>query len=327
MRRTAFGLATVAVWTLAACGGSSNDDSAMLDEPETSRTVAAAALQAAAGLVELAADAVAVRDLSAADQCESGSVTGVCVERRGESVQRLELRRCRLPLDDGGAHVTVDGRFALTTPFSICGLGGLIPPEALRTYRFDGFTAVVEDGAGVVETFAADHLVETVQPLRTGCAAADASIDVDGALTVSRRGGADLALRASQLHVERRGARAGPGCNQELTASGGITVIDRDSDATTRAKLDGFAVATDAAGRVLRVDGGFALSCALPLTIATNQVLEPGEECPRVGMLELERRDGSRGFVRFRDGAVEVDADGDGSLDATGDCDAADCGS
>jgi hypothetical protein len=99
----------------------------------------------------------------------------------------------------------------------------------VRTYRFDDFSAVVSDGEGVVETFAAERLVETVLPLETGCVQDDATLDLDGALAVQRRGGVNVALRAADLHLELSGTGSAGRCSRRIEASGRLTIDDHSA--------------------------------------------------------------------------------------------------
>ncbi|HSP95838.1 MAG TPA: hypothetical protein VL049_01160 [Candidatus Dormibacteraeota bacterium] len=326
-RATAIGLGLATLIALVACGGGGEDGQAppaVLDEVQASEAIAAAALRVAGALTELADDRMAVDQLGRASfggGCLHGTLTGSCGMGHRVNTLRVSARHCQLLDAVSGLRLTVEGRLTVTTPFAICGLGGLIPLEAVRTYRFDHFSATVEDGAGVVEAFAAERLVETLLPLRTGCDQGDATIDLDGTMSAQRRGGLDAALRATDLHLERRGSGSAGACTRTIEARGGVAVDDRSAGRTAGADLDGLTVEVDAAGGLRRIDGGFALGCARPLTIATDQPLVAGDGCPSAGMLELERRDGSRGFVDLAAGGLRVDADGDGTPDrVTADC-------
>jgi hypothetical protein len=249
-----------------------------------------------------------------------GSLSGTCVLRHSGSTVGSVLRGCQLLDEATGLQVTVDGRLTVQTPYNVCDIGR-IPIGAVRTYRFDDFSAVVSDDEGVVETFAAERLVETVLPLERGCDKDDATLDLDGALAVQRRGGINVELRAADLHLERSGTGSAGRCSRRIEASGRLTIDDHSALRHSAVDLDGLVVEVDADGGMHRVDGGFALDCVPAFTIATDEPLGPGNVCPAAGALTLQRTDGSRGTIRFVGGGVRIDADADGTPERV----AADC--
>jgi hypothetical protein len=331
-RAATMGLAISALTALAACGGGDDgggSTSPPLAEPQATEAVAAAVLSAASVVVELAADPPAAEDVGngtagvaiALASCPGGgSLSGTCVLRHSGSTVRSVLRHCQLVDEATGLHVTVDGRLTVKTPNNVCDFGR-IPVNAVRTYRFDDFSAVVSDGEGVVETFAAERLVETIVPLETGCERDDATLDLDGALALERRGGVHVELRAADLHLERRATGSAGRCGRRIEASGRLTIDDHSALRHSEVDLDGLAVEVDADGGMRRVDGGFALDCVPAFTFTTDEPLAPGNVCPAAGALVLERADGSSGTIDFADGGVRIDADADGTPERV----AADC--
>ena len=221
-----------------------------------------------------------------------------------------------------GLRLTVEGRLTVTTPFAVCGLGGLIPLDAVRTYRFDHFSADVEDGDGVVEAFAAERLVETVLPLRTGCDQGDATLDLDGALSVQRRGGVDAALRATDLHLERRGSGSAGACSADHRGARRA----RDRRPLGRARGQRRPRRPDGGGRRggRRCGGSTAASRSTARGRSPSPPTSrwsPAHGCPSAGVLELERARRIARLHRFAAGGLRVDADGDGTPERV----AADC--
>lgn len=323
MRATAILCWASALLASAGCGGSGGGGgTAVVEEPRASGASVAAALRVADALAELAGDPVTVvrLDTTGGTVCERGSLRGICVRRRRDNVVHLVARHCAVRDAASGALVTVHGRISVSAASEFCGLGGSIPPEIPRTYRFTGVRAEVVDATGVAETFTAGRLVETVRSLRSGCDLSDALLELDGALTVERRGRDPLALRASRLRLERRATGPAGQCARAVTASGRLAVGDSAAGATTVARLDAFTVALDADGATRRVAGGVALPCTRSFTVVTDEPLTAGDGCPGAGRLALERNDGSRGVARFAAGAAEIDADGDGAADLVADC-------
>lgn len=321
MRATTILFWASALLASAGCGGGGGGaGAAAVGEPQATGASVAAALRVADALAELAGGRDVPALAAAGTACERGSLQGVCVELRGGNVLRLVARQCALRDAASGVVVTVDGRIAVSSATAFCGLGGPIPPEITRTYRLTNVRAEVVDGDGVAETFTADRLVETVQPLRSGCDLDDAILALDGGLTVQRRGRAPLALRARGLRLERRASGSAGQCVRTVTASGRLAVGAGGAARMEDAALDGFSVTVDAAGVARRLAGGLALSCARPFTVATDEPLTGGGACPSAGRLALERQDGSRGGAHFAAGAAEIDADGDGAADLAADC-------
>jgi hypothetical protein len=321
MRGTSASLFGLLALATAACGGG-GAAAPVEDEPRASAAVAAAAVRVANALAELASDPAGISEVDPAirTRCERGSLTGVCVAGRRVDVVRLTARRCELRDAVHGTVLAVDGRFSVSAAAPACGLGGLIPPDIARTFRLDGFSAVVSDGAGVVEAFTTSHLVETALPLLSGCDGSDAVEDLDGEFTLQRRGRPPLAARAAGLHLERRALAAAAGCAPTVVASGRLVIADADAGTRSAFELDGFAVALDPDGAVRRIEGGLALPCAPPASVVTDVPLRAGMPCPLEGRLLLTRRDGSHAVARFTPSGMEIDADADGIPEATTDC-------
>ncbi len=214
-RATAIGFGVSALLAISACGGGGEGgagQSPALAEPQASEAVAAAVLSVASVLVELATDPPAV-DIGVTGTSEvataltlcpgGGSLSGTCVLRvHRDSIVRISMRHCGLVDERSGLYSVVDGRLTVQAPYNFCD-SGHVPVGGERTYRFDGFTAVLSDGDGVVETFAAERLVESMHPRNTGCEQDDAALDVNGVLAVRRRDGINIALRTAGLHLER----------------------------------------------------------------------------------------------------------------------------
>jgi hypothetical protein len=325
-RTTAIGLGVSALLAMSACGGGGGEGGAphspALAEPQASEAVAAAVLSVASVLVELATDPPAV-DIGVTGTSEvataltlcpgGGSLSGTCVLRvHRDSILRISMRHCGLVDERSGLRSVVDGRLTVQAPYNFCD-SGHVPVGGERTYRFDGFTAVLSDGDGVVETFAAERLVESMLPRNTGCEQDDAALDINGALEVQRRDGINIALRTAGLHLERSGAGPAGQCSRHIEASGRLTIDDHSSLHHVEVDLDALAVDVDGAGALRGVEGGLALDCVPAIVVAMDQALVPGVACPSAGVLALHRADGSRGLLTFADGGVSVDADADGT--------------
>ena len=325
-RATAIGLGVSALIAISACGGGGGDGGAphapALAEPQASEAVAAAVLSVGSVLVELATDPPAV-DIGVTGASEvataltlcrdGGSLSGTCVLRvHRDSILRISMRHCGLVDARSGLHSVVDGRLTVQAPYNFCD-SGHVPVGGERTYRFDGFTAVRSDGNGVLETFGAERLVETVLPRSTGCELDDATLDINGMLEVQRRDGINIALRTAGLHIERSGSGLAGQCSRHIEASGRLIVDDHSSLHHTEVDLDTLAVDVDAVGALRGVAGGLALDCVPALTVAMDEALVPGVACPSAGILALHRADGSRGLLTFADGGVSIDADADGT--------------
>ena len=194
--------------------------------------------------------------------------------------------------------------------------------------RFSDFTAVVNGDDGSTRRLRLD-LFQSARPSGTGCIIddeelADGDLLVDGRVTIeSDDPPIDLVIRADELRYEL--VSGGDPCEATLTVNGRTRVEDRIRDRTYDQTYDNLVLglAEDGAGGgCVTIDGAVENACLGGRVV--YRTIEPfcfdeGGECPRSGVLQVDPPGAAGpGRIRFTSaGGVEIDVEGDGTVDRT----------
>jgi len=323
MRRLHWCLVILAATAGCGGGGSSGDGGSLptpvvpLSDAEATEAASGAVLTITAALVALASEppGVAVPNAAARASGPAGRAVlcangGVLVARCSGSVITSTAHECELIDDASGTGITVDGRLSVAVGARGVCRTGEIPLDAVRTYRFTHFQAVVRDAGAVVETFAAPRLVQTVRPLAGGCAAGQAEHRLDGRLLIRRRDGTDLRvdMRALRLGLHLDGTPCAP----RVTADGRAEIADHAAGRFVRAAFAGLTVSGSAAIGY-RIDGAAMLDCLGAFSVATEAPLVLAAPCADAGALRFQLPSRATARSRFDAGGILLDADGDGA--------------
>jgi hypothetical protein len=263
-------------------GGGTRDESCTLRSGRAQLEIVFDACTVTIGAQQLVVDGRLTRTVDDLQFCETGQIGD-----RVEVTDALtDFRQTTTRPDGGGASVfELSGTYTRRFVFTSSGCNG-----GIGTEHFDG-----------------DLAFRCTPAMPSGVAGCPA-------------GGRDLALVARDLTVNR--ARIGVGVCPPKTVFGRLEVDDRISGQAFDTVYRNFVVAEAVreTGEVdLQLEGGLTLDCLGEVSIVTEVPLRrsPSAGCPSRGILLIRLPDGLQHAVRYHDGGLEIDLDGDGKPDRT----------
>jgi hypothetical protein len=224
-------------------------------------------------------------------------------------VLRATADDCEIDDAASGLHWVYDGTVELTLAEADACDDGDIAPDVDHTLRFTNFQAVGRDGDQIVETFSAPRLTQTVQPLGFGCAGSLSRVTMQGRVRIVRRDGIDIMIDAFGATLLQQAD--GSPCRSRTIADGRVDLYDYAGRRALRASLNELALAGSTADGYT-LDGFAMVDCIGRIGFRGAEPIRLAAPCASSGRFELLLPSGSGAASSFDDGAVSLDADGDG---------------
>jgi hypothetical protein len=259
---------------------------------------------------------------------DGGTMDQTCVTRGGASRQTFVFHDCRTRVGDVLALV-LDGTVVRTVQDTAFCETGSIPDDTSVDEQFTGFRrAVTNRDVTEIEfsgTFAhgfrfcrrdlrgpqGHRDVRWVARLALRRRARFFAVPAAGTRSIGDRARTDCRARCG-------GRRRSVHRHQHIARR--IEVRDRISGQAFDAVCRQLLVRDQTLGapdQIVRLDGGIALDCVGEINLSTEiaVTLPADARCPSSGLLFMRLPDGSQSAVRYGQGGVEIDFDGDGKAD------------
>lgn len=259
---------------------------------------------------------------------DGGKMDQTCATREGASRQTFVFHDCRTRVGDVLALV-LDGTVVRTVHDAAFCESGLIPDDTPVDEQFTGFRRAVTN-RDVTEIEFSGTFAHSFRFAGDTCAGPKGTETFDGLLafrcaaglgsSLCPPQGRDQSVTARALTVVRDAAGVAGACIGTSTLVGRIEVRDRISGQAFDAVCRQLLVRDQTLGapdQIVRLDGGIGLDCVGEINVSTEiAVSRPADaRCPSSGLLFMQLPDGSTSAVRYGQGGVEIDFDGDGKAD------------
>ncbi|MGH7788094.1 MAG: hypothetical protein ACRERC_14575 [Candidatus Binatia bacterium] len=285
------------------------------------------------GLAPMGAGEIGAAGGQIAASCPAGGTRDEsCTVSRGIARLEVAFEQCTAMI--GVQQVVVDGRLTRTVDDSkYCDTREISDnvevTDALTEFRQ---TTTRPEGAGTSVFELSGTYARRIVLSGSGCNGRNGTELLNGSLAFRclpgaptgvvgcPAGGGDLSVVARDLTVVRRATGEVGDCTATKTLVGRLEVEDEISGQAFDTVYRQFFVAEETRGTGdvdLRFQGGLALDCLGEVSIITEVPLRrsPSARCPSAGILLIRLPDGLQRFVRYADGGLEVDLDGDGKPD------------